>query len=102
MYADPEIFGENDSSKEKARKMSREIKRERNDTSGGPRVSQKCVSFCTFLQSFFVRAVRILRRVMRAERRNNKQMNAGEQNILKSRFFGRRQKDVYCLVVSEV
>ncbi len=41
MYADPEIYSESDSAKVKARKMSREIKKERSDTSGGNRVSQQ-------------------------------------------------------------
>ena len=39
MYAEPEIFSENDTPREKARKQSREIIRERNDTTGGARVS---------------------------------------------------------------
>ena len=39
MYAEPEIFSENDSPREKARKHSREIIKERNDTTGGSRVS---------------------------------------------------------------
>jgi len=41
MYAEPEIFSENDSPREKARKHSREIIKERNDTTGGSRKSYK-------------------------------------------------------------
>ena len=39
MYAEPEIYSENDSARERARKHSREIIKERNDTTGGSRVS---------------------------------------------------------------
>ena len=41
MYAEPEIYSENDSARERARKHSREIIKERNDTTGGSRVSWK-------------------------------------------------------------
>ena len=39
MYAEPEIYSENDSARERARKHSREIIKERNDTTGGSRGS---------------------------------------------------------------
>lgn len=39
MYADKAIYDENDSAKEKARKCSLEIKRERNDPNGVGKVS---------------------------------------------------------------
>ncbi|TRY81133.1 hypothetical protein TCAL_12675 [Tigriopus californicus] len=41
MFAEPEVYNENDSAREKARKMSREIIKERNDTTGGPKRSVK-------------------------------------------------------------
>ncbi len=41
MYADPEVYNEEDSSREKARKMSREILKQRNDTTGGTKVRKQ-------------------------------------------------------------
>ena len=39
MYAEPEIYSENDTPREKARKNSIALRKEKNDTTGGNRVS---------------------------------------------------------------
>ena len=41
MYAEPEIFSEKDTPREKARKNSLQLRKEKNDTTGGARVSYK-------------------------------------------------------------
>ena len=50
MYSEPAIYNETDSSREKARKMSREIVKQRNDTTGGPRVSCLGISYGDYHQ----------------------------------------------------